>query len=45
MVVDADPNQAFATWHKTAKSPPLVCSSCIDHNEIVGHLMKQAAGL
>ena len=42
MVVDADPNQAFATWHKTAESPPLACSSCIDHNEIVGHLMRQA---
>jgi chromosome partitioning protein len=42
MVVDADPNQAFATWHKTAESPPVTCSSCIDHNEIVGHLMKQA---
>jgi len=42
MVVDADPNQAFATWHKTAEAPPLACSSCIDHNEIVGHLMREA---
>jgi chromosome partitioning protein len=40
--VDADRNQAFATWHKTADSPPLTCSSCVDHNEIVGHVMAEA---
>ena len=34
-VIDADPNQAFATWHKIAEAPPLTVTSCIDHNEIV----------
>jgi len=34
-VIDSDPNQAFATWFRTAESPPLSCSTCIDHNEIV----------
>jgi chromosome partitioning protein len=41
-VVDADRNQAFANWHRIAEAPPLNCSSCIDHNEIVGHLMTKA---
>jgi chromosome partitioning protein len=41
-VVDADRNQAFATWHKIAEAPPLTCSVCIDHNEIVGHVMAEA---
>ena len=40
--VDADRNQAFANWHKTADSPPLTCFTCIDHNEIVGHCMTAA---
>ena len=40
--VDADRNQAFATWHKMAESPPLPCSTCFDHNEIVGHVMSAA---
>lgn len=40
--VDADRNQAFASWHKMADSPPLNCSSCVDHNEIVGHVMAEA---
>lgn len=41
-VVDADRNQAFATWFQIAESPTLSCSSCIDHNEIVGHVMGEA---
>jgi chromosome partitioning protein len=41
-VVDSDPNQAFATWHKTAEAPPLTVTSCVDHNEIVSHAMAQA---
>jgi chromosome partitioning protein len=41
-VVDADRNQAFATWHQIAEAPPLTCSTCIDHNEIVGHVMAEA---
>jgi chromosome partitioning protein len=40
--VDADRNQAFATWHQSADSPPLTCSTCVDHNEIVGHIMAEA---
>lgn len=40
--VDADRNQAFAAWHKMTNSPPLTCSSCIDHNDIVGHIMTEA---
>jgi chromosome partitioning protein len=40
--VDADRNQAFANWHKAADSPPLTCSSCVDHNEIVGHAIGRA---
>jgi chromosome partitioning protein len=41
-VIDADPNQAFATWFRTAESPPLSCSSCIDHNEIVAKAYAEA---
>jgi len=41
-VIDADPNQAFATWHKIAEAPPLTVTSCIDHNEIVTHAAAQA---
>jgi len=41
-VVDCDPNQAFAAWHKTAEAPTLSVSSCVDHNEIVAHAMAQA---
>jgi len=40
-VIDSDPNQAFAVWHKTAEAPPLTVTSCIDHNEIVAHAMAQ----
>jgi chromosome partitioning protein len=40
-VIDCDPNQAFAVWHKTAEAPPLTVTSCIDHNEIVAHAMTQ----
>lgn len=41
-VIDADPNQAFITWHKIAEAPPLTVTSCIDHNEIVSHAAAQA---
>jgi chromosome partitioning protein len=41
-VVDADRNQAFATWYRIAEAPHLSCSSEIDHNQIVGHLMGRA---
>jgi len=41
-VVDADRNQAFATWFQIAEAPSLTCSTCIDHNEIVGHVMAEA---
>jgi chromosome partitioning protein len=41
-VIDADPNQAFATWHKIAEAPPLTVTSCIDHNDIVPHAAAQA---
>jgi chromosome partitioning protein len=41
-VVDADRNQAFATWHQGSENPEMSCSSCIDHNEIVGHVMGKA---
>ncbi len=43
-VIDSDPNQAFAGWHRTAEAPPLTVTSCIDHNEIVAHAMAQAEG-
>jgi chromosome partitioning protein len=41
-VIDTDRNQAFATWHKTSETPAITCSTCIDHNEIVGHAMAVA---
>lgn len=41
-VCDADPNQAFARWHKTAEAPALTVTSEIDHNTIVSHLLKLA---
>lgn len=40
-VVDADRNQAFAKWHEMAGSHALACTSCIDHNLIVGHVIAQ----
>jgi chromosome partitioning protein len=39
--VDADRNQALATWYKTAGAPSLTCTSCISQDEIVGHVMAQ----
>jgi len=41
-VVDADRNAAFANWHKIAEAPPLTCTVCISHNEIVGHVISQS---
>jgi chromosome partitioning protein len=41
-VVDADRNQAFVNWHKIADAPPLTVTSCIGHNEIVGHVIAQS---
>jgi chromosome partitioning protein len=41
-VVDADRNQAFVNWHKMTENPPLTSSSCIDHNDIVGHVIIQS---
>ena len=41
-VIDSDPNQAFATWFRMAESPPLACSTCIDHNEIVAKAYEEA---
>ena len=41
-VIDADPNQAFVTWHQIAEAPPLTVTSCVDHNEIVSHAVTQA---
>jgi chromosome partitioning protein len=41
-VIDSDPNQAFATWFRTAEAPPLTCLSCIDHNEIVARAYAEA---
>jgi chromosome partitioning protein len=41
-VCDADPNQAFARWHKTAEAPPITVTTEIDHNLIVSHLLKLA---
>jgi chromosome partitioning protein len=41
-VIDSDPNQAFATWYSTADAPPLACSTCIDHNEIVARAYAEA---
>lgn len=41
-VCDADPNQAFARWYKSAEAPALTSTTEIDHNAIVGHLLKLA---
>jgi chromosome partitioning protein len=41
-VCDADPNQAFVRWYKTAESPALTSTTEIDHNLIVSHLIKLA---
>ena len=41
-VVDADRNQAFANWYKMAEAPALSVTSCIGHNEIVGHLIAES---
>jgi chromosome partitioning protein len=41
-VVDADRNQAFVNWHRIADAPPLAVTSCIGHNEIVGHVIAQS---
>src|SRR5579871_192750 len=41
-VVDADRNQAFANWFNMADAPSLAVSSCIGHNEIVGHLIAES---
>lgn len=42
-VVDADPNQSFARWFRTAyEGPPLTCTTEINHEEIVHHALAQA---
>jgi chromosome partitioning protein len=41
-VCDADPNQAFKTWHQTAEAPALSVSTEVKHEAIVGHLMELA---
>lgn len=42
-VVDADPNQSFARWFRTAyEGPPLTCTTEISHEEIVHHALAQA---
>lgn len=41
-VCDADPNQAFVRWHKTAEAPALTVAGHIDHNTIVKHLLQLA---
>jgi chromosome partitioning protein len=41
-VCDSDPNQAFVRWYKTGEAPALSVSSEIDHNAIVGHLLRLA---
>ena len=43
-VIDSDRNQAFVNWHKIADAPPLTVTSCIGHNEIVGHAIGQSEG-
>jgi chromosome partitioning protein len=39
-VCDSDPNQAFMRWYKTGEAPTLSVSTEVDHNEIVGHLLR-----
>lgn len=42
-VVDADPNQSFARWFRTAyEGPPVDCTTEISHEEIVHHALAQA---
>lgn len=41
-VRDSDPNQAFARWYKSAEVPALTSTTEIDHNAIVGHLLRLA---
>jgi chromosome partitioning protein len=42
-VVDADPNQSFVRWFKTAyEGPKLTCTTEISHEEIVHHALAQA---
>ncbi len=44
-IVDADPNQSFARWFRTAyEGPPLTCTTEISHEEIVHHALAQAEG-
>jgi chromosome partitioning protein len=38
-VCDADPNQAFKTWHSTSDASALSVSAEVNHEAIVGHLM------
>jgi chromosome partitioning protein len=39
-VCDSDPNQAFVRWYKTSEAPALSVSTEVDHNKIVGHLLR-----
>jgi chromosome partitioning protein len=39
-VCDSDPNQAFVRWYKTGEAPTLSVSTEVDHNKIVGHLLR-----
>lgn len=39
-VCDSDPNQAFMRWYKTGEAPTLSVRTQVDHNEIVGHLLR-----
>ena len=42
-IVDADPNQSFSRWFKTAyEGPDLMCTTEISHEEIVHHALAQA---
>lgn len=42
-IIDADPNQSFSRWFKTAyEGPELTCTTEISHEEIVHHALAQA---
>lgn len=42
-IIDADPNQSFSRWFKTAyEGPDLTCTTEINHEEIVHHALAQA---
>ena len=42
-VIDADPNQSFARWFRTAyEGPSVICTSEISQEEIVHHALAQA---